>query len=148
MNRSRLALVAALVLVAGIVAVLALGGVGENLVYYWSPSELQAQGSAAKGATIRLGGLVEEGSVNRHEDGLTLSFRVTDGAASVPVVTQSVPPAMFRENIGVVVEGRVGEDGSFQTDRLMVKHDNQYQAPEGMGGSSVEELSRTLEDEI
>ncbi len=147
MRRERLALVVALVVVSGVIAVLALGGVGENLVYYWSPSELIDRSDSAKDATIRLGGLVEEGSIRRHEDGLTLSFRVTDGDDSVEVVTQSVPPAMFRENIGVVVEGSVQADGRFHTDRLMVKHDNQYQAPEGMGGTSVEELSRTLEDQ-
>lgn len=146
MNRNRLALVLALAAVAAIVAALALGGVGENLVYYWSPAELIAQGDQAREATVRLGGQVKPGSVRYHDDGLTLSFQVTDGEESVPVVTRSVPPAMFREGIGVVVEGQLTADGSFRTDRLMVKHDNQYQAPEGGEMPSIEELSATLDE--
>ena len=146
MNRNRLALVLALAAVAAVVAVLALGGVGENLVYYWSPTELIAQGEGARSATVRLGGQVQAGSVRYAEDGLTLSFRVTDGGSAVEVVTESVPPAMFREGIGVVVEGRLQADGRFHTDRLMVKHDNQYQAPEEGEDPSVEDLSRTLAD--
>lgn len=151
MNRNRLAsnrlvLILALAAVATIVAVLALGGVGDNLVYYWSPAELRAQGENARDATVRLGGQVEAGSVRYRDDGLTLTFRITDGEESVPVVTRSVPPAMFREGIGVVVEGRLAADGRFETDRLMVKHDNQYQAPESGETPSIEALSATLDE--
>lgn len=150
MNRNRLALVLALAAVAAVVAVLALGGVGDNLVYYWSPAELLAQGGDARDATVRLGGQVEQGSVRYHDDGLTLTFRVTDGQESVTVVTRSVPPAMFREGIGVVVEGQLAVDGRFRTDRLMVKHDNQYQAPDmtlkNGEKPSIEELSATLDE--
>jgi len=121
--------VTAILISAGVLAFLAFGGIGENLVYYWSPSELHAAGDEAIGATIRLGGLVEPGTVDRSGDGLTLKFAVTDGGASVPIVTRSVPPAMFREGVGVVVEGTVRQDGSFETNRLLVKHDNQYRAP-------------------
>ncbi len=147
MNRNRITLIVALAIVAGIIALLAVGGVGDNLVYYWSPAELLQQGSAAQEATVRLGGQVESGSVSYQDDGLTLSFRITDGDASVEVTTQSVPPAMFREGIGVVVEGQLAADGRFHTDRLMVKHDNQYQAPEGDEKPSMEELSSSLEDD-
>jgi cytochrome c-type biogenesis protein CcmE len=126
--------VTAVLISVGVLAYLAFGGIGENLVYYWSPTELQSAGNDAVGATIRLGGLVEPGTVDRSTDGLTLKFAVTDGDASVPIVTKSVPPAMFREGVGVVVEGTVRKDGSFETNRLLVKHDNQYRAPgEGEG---------------
>ncbi len=128
-NRRRILAVAAIMVAAGVLAFLAFGGIGENLVYYWSPSELESSGDKAIGATIRLGGLVEPGSIQHSEDGLTLRFAVTDGEASVPITTKSVPPAMFREGVGVVVEGSVNRAGEFETQRLLVKHDNQYQAP-------------------
>ena len=120
---------------------LALGGVGENLVYYWSPTELVAAGDKAKGATIRLGGLVEAGSLQ--PDGTTLHFKVTDGKTEVPVTTSAVPPQMFREGIGVVVEGTVDQAGNFQSRRMMIKHDNEYRAPENGEKPSV----ATLEDQ-
>ncbi|MGB5295790.1 MAG: cytochrome c maturation protein CcmE [Thermoanaerobaculia bacterium] len=128
-NRRRILAVIAILVAAGVLAFLAFGGIGENLVYYWSPSELEASGDKALGATIRLGGLVEPGSIQHSEDGLTLKFAVTDGEASIPISTKSVPPAMFREGVGVVVEGSVNRAGQFETQRLLVKHDNQYQAP-------------------
>jgi cytochrome c-type biogenesis protein CcmE len=130
---------------AGVLAFLAFGGIGENLVYYWSPTELRAAGKEAVGATIRLGGLVEPGTVDRSEDGLTLRFAVTDGDASVPIVTSSVPPAMFREGVGVVVEGTVRKDGTFETNRLLVKHDNQYRAPGEGEEPEMEALMKSMQ---
>ena len=115
--------------VAGVAfAILAFGNIGENLVYYWSPTEMVAAKEKAIGATIRLGGLVEPGSLA--PEGQTLRFRVTDGTTTVPVTTTEVPPQMFREGIGVVVEGTVDGAGQFTSRRMMVKHDNEYRAPE------------------
>ncbi|MDX1502379.1 MAG: cytochrome c maturation protein CcmE [Thermoanaerobaculia bacterium] len=122
----------------------AFGGIGANLVYYWSPTELMEAGRKAQGADIRLGGLVEAGSVQRAADGLTLRFRVTDGTTTVPVYARAVPPAMFREGIGVVVEGTMGADGEFQTERLMVKHDNQYRPPGDTEDLDMKELLETM----
>ena len=139
--------VAAVAISAAVLAFLAFGGIGENLVYYWSPSELEDAGNEAIGATIRLGGLVEPGTVERSPDGLTTKFAVTDGGASVPIVTKSVPPAMFREGVGVVVEGTVRKDGSFETNRLLVKHDNQYRAPEDFHAEDMKELMKSLQFE-
>ena len=139
--------VTAVLISAGVLAFLAFGGIGENLVYYWSPSELREAGDEAIGATIRLGGLVEPGTVDRSADGLTLRFAVTDGGASVPIVTSSVPPAMFREGVGVVVEGTVGKDGSFETNRLLVKHDNQYRAPGEGEELEIEALMESMQFE-
>ncbi len=139
--------VAAVLISAGVLAFLAFGGIGENLVYYWSPSELEDAGDEAIGATIRLGGLVEPGTIDRSADGLTLKFAVTDGGASVPIVTSSVPPAMFREGVGVVVEGTVRKDGSFETNRLLVKHDNQYRAPGEGEDLEMEALMKSMQFE-
>lgn len=127
MNR-KLGAVIALTVAGGALAFLALGDLGNNLVYYWSPSELVAQkAKAEQGAIVRLGGMVEPGTVQQTGD--TLTFKVTDGAASVSVASTGVPPQMFREGIGVVVEGTLAKDGTFHCDRLMVKHDNEYKAP-------------------
>ena len=146
-SRRRILAIAALVAAAGAMGFLALGGIGENLVYYWSPSELLEAGGKAQGATIRLGGLVVGDSVVESPDGLTLDFMVTDGDASVPVHAETVPPAMFREGIGVVVEGTMGDDGTFQTTRLMVKHNNEYRAPGDDEHREMKELMKSMQFE-
>jgi cytochrome c-type biogenesis protein CcmE len=147
-NRRRILAVVAVMVAAGVLAFLAFGGIGENLVYYWSPSELEASGDKALGATIRLGGLVEPGSIQHSEDGLTLRFAVTDGEVSVPISTSSVPPAMFREGVGVVVEGSVNRAGQFETQRLLVKHDNQYQAPGEGETLDMAEMMKSMQFEM
>ena len=107
-----------------------MGGLSENLVYYWSPTELVEAGDKAHGATVRLGGQVEPGTMKWDPDANTLAFSVTDGTNTVPVQSTGAPPAMFKEGIGVVVEGHVDTEGNFSTDRVMVKHSNEYRAPE------------------
>ena len=103
-------------------------------------------GGEAVGASIRLGGLVAAGSI-RHGAGSDLEFIVTDGSEEVSVHATAVPPAMFREGIGVVVEGTMTSDGTFETQRLMIKHDNEYQAPDEEDGRSTEELMETMQFE-
>ena len=147
-NRRRILAVVAIMVTAGVLAFLAFGGIGENLVYYWSPTELEASGDKALGATIRLGGLVEPGTIQHSEDGLTLKFAVTDGEASIPISTKSVPPAMFREGVGVVVEGSVNRAGQFETQRLLVKHDNQYQAPSEGENLDMAEMMKSMQFEM
>ncbi len=117
-------------------------GIGENLVYYWSPSDLKAAGSKAVGATIRLGGQVAEGSILEGEGASGLEFDVVDGEASVHVKSEGVPPQMFREGIGVVVEGTLTQAGYFESRRLMVSHDNEYRAPDDPR-ADVKDLMRT-----
>ena len=142
----RLLLVVALVLAAGAFAFLAFGNIGDNLVYYWSPTELLEAGDKARGASIRLGGMVAHGSIER-PDGSELAFLVTDGTNTVPVRSNAVPPAMFREGIGVVVEGTIGATGEFETQRLMVKHDNEYRPPGEDDERDMEDLVRTMQFE-
>jgi cytochrome c-type biogenesis protein CcmE len=146
-SRRRILAITAIVAAAGAMGFLAMGGIGENLVYYWSPSELLEAGDKAQGATIRLGGLVLGDSVVESTDGLSLDFLVTDGDATVPVHAEAVPPAMFREGIGVVVEGTMGPDGTFQTTRLMVKHDNEYRAPGEDEHKEMKELMESMQFE-
>ncbi len=132
-TRNRLILVAALLVAGAGLAFVALGNLGENLVYYWRPSEMLKQGERAYGPTIRLGGQVQPGSIEWNEGHTTLHFRVMDdeqpGAASVLVRATEVPPQMFRERIGVVVEGTFDASQVFTSNRLMVNHSNEYRAP-------------------
>lgn len=130
MNR-KLVTVGLLVVSGAALAFIATADLGENLVYYWTPSEMVAQGERALGASIRLGGLVEPGTIV--SEGTALRFRVTDGTTSVPVDSSGVPPQMFREGIGVVLEGTFAADGTFRCTRMMVKHDNEYRAPTAGG---------------
>ena len=137
--------------VAGIAfTVIAASGISENLVYYWTPSDLHANGQKAYGANIRLGGMVAKGSIKKL-GGSAVEFIVHDGKTRVPVKTSTVPPQMFRENIGVVVEGtmvRGAGTGHFQSNRLMVSHNNEYQAPKAghpSDGKELEKLMRTTE---
>ena len=108
---------------------IASGGIGKNLVYYWGPTELVKAGHRAEGATIRLGGQVVGGSVHFNAGSSSLDFEVRDTKEKVRVHSQGVPPQMFRENVGVVVEGTMTPEGVFDSSRLMVSHDNQYKAP-------------------
>ena len=119
----------ALLVAATAFVAITVSGIGENLVYYWGPSELTKAGDKAVGATIRLGGQVKKGSIVQAANGSLLEFDVTDGTNDVHVRSNGVPPQMFREEIGVVVEGTMTKAGIFQSDRLMVSHGNEYRPP-------------------
>jgi cytochrome c-type biogenesis protein CcmE len=132
--------------VAGIAFLaLTVGGIGENLVYYWGPKELRAAGDKAVGATIRLGGMVAEDSVVFAEGGSGVEFDVTDFQDTIHVRSSGVPPQMFREGIGVVVEGTMTPAGDFESHRLMVSHGNEYRAPDDPRHADVERLMKSTE---
>ena len=101
----------------------------DNLVFFYSPSDLEA-GKAPAGRAVRLGGLVEEDSVKRLGDGLTVEFRVTDMAHAVPVAYRGILPDLFREGQGVIVQGRLEAGGVFQAEEVLAKHDESYMPPE------------------
>lgn len=143
MKSQRIFAIGAIVVTIGGIAWIALGNLGENLVYYWTPTELHQNADRAVGATVRLGGMVKAGSIVQ---GTPLTFDVTDGTDTVRVSTTEIPPAMFREGIGVVVEGTVVADGSFQSKRLMVKHDNEYRAPKDGQMPDEKAMFGTLDD--
>ena len=131
-------------LVAGIAfVVIAASGINKNLVYYWTPSDLYGAGDKAYGAQIRLGGMVVPGSIKKL-GGSAVEFDVKDAAKIVHVKTSSVPPQMFRENIGVVVEGTMVKAGYFQSTRLMVSHSNEYKPPEKGHPVDKKELERMM----
>ncbi len=101
----------------------------DNLVFFMSPSDLATKG-APETRRLRLGGLVENGSVVRQADGRTIDFRVTDGSKDVAVVFSGVLPDLFREGQGVVVEGALGRNGVFKADTVLAKHDERYMPKE------------------
>lgn len=110
-------------------AFFAWGGLGESLVYFWTPSELYAKGTSAYGTAIRLGGMVVPGSVEWNADTRDLRFRLSDGDTTVAVESKGAPPQMFTEGIGVIVEGVFAPEGVFRSHNVMVKHSNEYRAP-------------------
>ena len=143
-QQRRLFLVGSLLIASTALAFISFGNLGENLVYYWDPSQVILAGDEAYGATIRLGGVVKEGTLKWDEAKNELNFEVTDGKSIVHVHASGAPPQMFREGIGVVVEGTMVKGGVFESDRLMVKHSNEYKAPEE--GTDSKELYKTVEN--
>ena len=122
-KRRRLAIVlAGMVLLSGAVA-LVLAALDQNLSYFYSPSDIA---EAPRGRPIRLGGLVEEDSLERQTDGVTVTFRVTDLANSIAVTYQGLLPDLFREGQGVITEGTLGPDGVFVAREVLAKHDETY----------------------
>jgi len=127
-------------------AFLALADIEEQLIYYWTPTELMehvASNPGQSGTAVRLGGLVE--SIEAGTLGEELRFFLTDGTTRVAVHTDAVPPAMFRVGIGVVAEGRLGSDGGFETHRLLVKHDNEYRPPHEQDARSLKNRLQALD---
>ena len=127
-NQGPILALGALLLGGGALAWISMTSLEDNKVYYWSPSEVLEK--QAVGATVRLGGMVEPGTRTFDPNVPKLEFRVTDGTTSIPVHGAVAPPQMFREGIGVVIEGQLGQDGVFQAEQVLVKHDNEYRAPE------------------
>jgi len=117
--------VAALAVCAGLV----LTAFRENLVFFFTPSQVAAN-EAPQGRLFRIGGLVEAGSVKRQPDGVSVRFVVTDTAKSIPVIYKGALPDLFREGKGVVTQGRLAPDGVFQATEVLAKHDENYMPPE------------------
>jgi cytochrome c-type biogenesis protein CcmE len=122
-KRRRLTIVlAGMVLLSGAVA-LVLTALDENLSYFYSPSDIA---EAPQGRSIRLGGLVEEDSVERLADGVSVTFRITDTANSIAVTYKGLLPDLFSEGQGVITEGTLGPDGVFVAREVLAKHDETY----------------------
>lgn len=100
-----------------------------NLVFFFSPTQVVAK-EAPVNRTFRVGGLVQEGTLKRENDGLTVSFVVTDTAANVPVVYKGILPDLFKEGRGCVAQGRMDEKGVFHAEQVLAKHDENYMPPE------------------
>ena len=115
--------------VLGVAAALVLNAFQSNLVFFFTPSQIAAN-EVPKNRAFRIGGLVEEKSLAREPDGLTVRFMVTDTAASVPVLYKGILPDLFKEGKGVVAQGQIGPDGIFHASEVLAKHDENYMPPE------------------
>ena len=116
-------------LALGAAAALVLSAFEDNIVFFFSPTELTEK-TLAPGQSIRVGGLVEEGSITKLEDGLTTTFVITDMATTLAVSYTGVLPDLFREGQGVVAEGKLGPDGMFVAAQVLARHDETYMPPE------------------
>ena len=113
----------------GLATWMVLGAFRDNLVFFFSPTQVAAK-EAPVNRTFRIGGLVQDGSLKRDSDGLTIRFVVTDTANTIPVSYKGILPDLFKEGRGCVAQGRVGSDGVFYADQIMAKHDENYMPPE------------------
>jgi cytochrome c-type biogenesis protein CcmE len=132
----------ALVAVLGAV-LLAMWGLKDRAAYFYTPADVAA-GKASAGKGMRLGGMVERGSVRRDGDGVTTRFIVEDGEASVPVTYRGILPDLFREGSGVVAEGQLVADRSFVADNILAKHDERYMPPELGNQAAEHKVGQTL----
>ncbi|MEH3159276.1 MAG: cytochrome c maturation protein CcmE [Sphingomonas taxi] len=126
-QRLTLALLAVAAVVAA--ALLAMSALKDQASFFYAPSDVAKQGLPL-GRAVRLGGMVQRGSVRRAPDGVTVRFVVGDGVATTPVTFAGIVPDLFREGSGVVAEGTFNPDGSFAATNLLAKHDEKYMPPE------------------
>jgi cytochrome c-type biogenesis protein CcmE len=139
----------------GVLAVavgLVLNAFQSNLVFFFSPSDI-AENRAPQGRPFRIGGLVEDKSLKREADGLTVRFNVTDTAKTIPVVYTGILPDLFKEGKGVVAQGKLGPDGAFHATEVLAKHDENYMPPQAADAVSrahdkaaMERAAKTLQN--
>jgi cytochrome c-type biogenesis protein CcmE len=141
MKGRTIGLIITIVIVLAAFGYLLYGGIGNNLVYFLTPAELLAKGDTVVDRPVRLGGQVVPGSVGWNAEQIDLRFMVQDAKAKVSVHATKAPPQMFKEGQGVVVEGKYTRSGWFEATNLMVKHSNEYRAPQG---EKPEETYKTL----
>jgi len=113
-----------------------------NLVFFFSPTQVAAK-EAPVNRTFRIGGLVQEGTLQRDNDGLTVRFTVTDTAANIPVVYKGILPDLFKEGRGCVAQGKLGSDGVFHADQVLAKHDENYMPPQA--GDAIDKAKHAQE---
>ena len=127
-RHKRFAWIGAGVVVIGIAAALVLNAFQSNLVFFFTPTQV-VEREAPQGRPFRIGGLVESGSLVRDTNSLTVRFRVTDTAKTIPVVYTGLLPDLFKEGKGVVAQGTLGADGTFHASEVLAKHDENYIPP-------------------
>jgi cytochrome c-type biogenesis protein CcmE len=134
-------------LVGAVVAILLAGalaawGLRNQASYFYVPSDMVAK-PPSPDRGVRLGGMVERGSLRKEADGVTIAFVVGDGRARVPVRFKGIVPSLFVEGSGVVAEGKLGRDGTFVADNLLAKHDERY-VPREMAQMTADQARKTV----
>ncbi|NUR45428.1 MAG: cytochrome c maturation protein CcmE [Sphingomonas sp.] len=142
-KNQRLVLLTAAIVAVLVAVLLAMWGLRDRASYFYTPADMVA-GKAHDGEAIRLGGMVEKGSVQHEADGVTIRFVMTDGKAATPVVFRGIPPDLFREGSGAVAEGRLAK-GVFVADTILAKHDERYMPPELGNLAAEHKAGKTLE---
>jgi len=142
-KNQRLALVSAAIVSVLVAVLLAMWGLRNQASYFYTPADI-AGGKAHDGEAMRLGGMVERGSIQRARDGVTIRFVITDGKAQTPVVFRGIAPDLFREGSGAVAEGRL-ERGTFMADTILAKHDERYMPPELGNLAAEHKAGKTLQ---
>jgi cytochrome c-type biogenesis protein CcmE len=112
---------------------LAASALSDQAAYFYSPADIKREGGVPAGKAIRLGGMVVDKSIVREPDGVTIRFTVADGKDTVPVRFKGIVPDLFKENSGVVAEGRFDANGLFVADNILAKHDERYMPPQMAG---------------
>ena len=128
-RRKRFVLIGLAVVVMALATMLVLKAFRSNLVFFFTPTQV-ANGEVPKGRSFRIGGMVEQGSLVREGDGLTVHFVVTDTVKRVPVTFKGILPDLFKEGKGAVAQGQLDEDGTFRAAEVLAKHDENYMPPE------------------
>jgi cytochrome c-type biogenesis protein CcmE len=142
-KNQRLVLIAAAFAALLVAVLLAMWGLRDQASYFYTPADIAA-GKSRDGEAIRLGGMVERGSVRHLADGVTIHFVLTDGKAETPVVFRGIVPDLFREGSGAVAEGRL-EKGTFVADTILAKHDERYMPPELGNLAAEHKAEKTVE---
>ena len=128
-RHKRLAIIVGGLAGLGVAAWLVLNALNSNINLFFSPTQVMAKQAPAD-RTFRLGGLVQQGSLQREDDGLTVHFLVTDNAQTIKVTYTGILPDLFKEGQGVVAQGKLGPDGVFRAEEVLAKHDEKYMPPE------------------
>ena len=128
-RHKRFAFIGLGLLVLAVATVLILNAFQSNLVFFFTPTQV-AGGEVPQGRSFRIGGMVEDGSLVRENDGLTVRFVVTDTAKRVPVTYKGILPDLFKEGKGAVAQGKLNADGTFVASEVLAKHDENYMPPE------------------
>jgi cytochrome c-type biogenesis protein CcmE len=142
-KNQRLVLVSAALVAIVAAVLLAMWGLKDRAAYFYTPADIAA-GKVDPGKAMRLGGMVQAGSVRKAPDGVTIRFVVTDGDAQTPVTFRGIVPDLFREGSGVVAEGRM-QGGTFVADNILAKHDERYMPPQLGNQSAEHEAGKTLQ---
>lgn len=116
-------------IIIAVLAYLIYGGMRQAIVYFRTPSEVKAEVNKSKGKSLRIGGMVVAGTLQKDPKALTYRFQLSDGTTSIPVYFHGIPPDLFSEGKGAVVEGRLGDDGVFTASTIMAKHAEEYRPP-------------------
>ena len=142
-RHKRFGLIAAGLALLVIAVVLIAKSFNSNLVFFFTPTQVQA-GEAPKTGSFRIGGMVEEGTLKRLPDGLRVAFNVTDTAKTMPVIYKGILPDLFKEGKGVVAQGKLGKDGTFEADQVLAKHDENYMPPEAAAAIAAAKANKTV----